>query len=83
MYRVLTINPGSTSTKLGRLTMKKTQSSCETLHHGSEELKPFKRIADQYALRRDTVLNALRRCRHYHRFVRRNRRQGRYPAPRQ
>mgnify|MGYP000973154801 CR=1 FL=1 len=59
MYRVLTINPGSTSTKIG-VYDEESPVFVQTLHHSSEELKPFKRIADQYALRRDTVLNALK-----------------------
>ena len=58
MYRVLTINPGSTSTKIG-VYDEENPVFVQTLHHSSEDLKPFKRIADQYALRRDTVLNAL------------------------
>jgi len=58
MYRVLTINPGSTSTKIG-VYDEETSIFDKTLYHSAEELKPFKRIADQYGLRRDAVLNAL------------------------
>lgn len=58
MYRVLTINPGSTSTKIG-VYDEEEPVFVKTLYHSADELKPFPRIADQYAFRRDTVLGAL------------------------
>jgi len=58
MYRVLTINPGSTSTKIG-VHDEENPIFVQTLHHGAEELRAFNHIADQYALRRDSVLNVL------------------------
>lgn len=58
MYRVLTINPGSTSTKIG-VYDEENPIFVQTLHHSAEELRSFKRIADQYVLRRDAILNAL------------------------
>jgi butyrate kinase len=58
MYRVLTVNPGSTSTKIG-LYDEETPVFVTTLRHDSTVLQQFKRIADQYAFRRDTVLEAL------------------------
>ena len=56
--RVLAINPGSTSTKIavyqddGELLRK-------SVEHRREELDAFARIADQYGLRRNTVLETL------------------------
>ena len=58
MYRVLTINPGSTSTKIG-VYDEEEPIFVRTLYHSADEIKQFPRIADQYAFRRDTVLNAL------------------------
>jgi butyrate kinase len=58
MFRVLTVNPGSTSTKIG-LYDEEQPVFVTTLRHDNTVLKQFKRIADQYAFRRDTVLEAL------------------------
>ncbi len=59
MFKILVINPGSTSTKLAiyedeREIMKKT------LRHSVEELKPFKRIVDQYEFRKKVILDFVR-----------------------
>lgn len=59
MYRILTINPGSTSTKIG-VYEEENPLFVKTIPHSAEELKRFERIADQYAMRRDTVLEALK-----------------------
>ncbi len=58
MYRVLAINPGSTSTKVA-VYDQETAILEQTLHHESEVLARYPRIADQYALRRDVVLSCL------------------------
>lgn len=58
MYRILTINPGSTSTKIG-VYDEEEPVFIKTLYHNADELAPFQRIADQYAFRRDVVVNAL------------------------
>jgi butyrate kinase len=60
MYRVLAINPGSTSTKLA-LYDGETSLFAQTIRHSSTELARYRRIADQYALRRDAVLALLDR----------------------
>jgi len=57
-YRILTINPGSTSTKVA-LYQDETPLFVEKLHHSPEELARFPHIADQYAFRRDAVLRFL------------------------
>lgn len=54
-WRILVINPGSTSTKLA--VFDNEQLTCsETLIHPAEQLAAFPGIADQYAFRRDAVL---------------------------
>ena len=54
-YRILVINPGSTSTKIGVfendvLLMEKT------IRHSSEEIGKFSSIIDQYEFRNETIL---------------------------
>ena len=58
MYRVLTINPGSTSTKVA-LYEDEHPLFVETIPHSAEEIAAFPHIADQYAFRRDAVLTLL------------------------
>lgn len=58
MYHVLTINPGSTSTKVA-LHEGERPLFVETVHHSAEEIAAFPHIADQYAFRRDAVLSLL------------------------
>ena len=59
-WRILVINPGSTSTKLA--VFDNEQSTCsETIVHPPEQLVAFPRIPDQYAFRRDAVLDFLQR----------------------
>ena len=78
MYRILVINPGSTSTKVAvydeapscppfrevrrdGASEDETILASETLRHSAAELASFPHIADQYAFRRDAVLDFLRR----------------------
>ena len=58
MYSILTINPGSTSTKVA-LYEDEHPLFVETIRHSAEEIAAFPRIADQYAFRRDAVLSLL------------------------
>jgi butyrate kinase len=58
MYRILTINPGSTSTKVA-LFEDERPLFVEAIYHSAEEIAAFPRIADQYAFRRDAVLSLL------------------------
>jgi butyrate kinase len=58
MYRVLIINPGSTSTKVA-LYEDEHPLFVETIHHSAGEIAVFAHIADQYAFRRDAVLSLL------------------------
>lgn len=58
LYRILVINPGSTSTKIGVfdndiLIMEKT------IRHSTSDLGEFPSIIEQYAFRKQTILEAL------------------------
>ncbi|MBN1327328.1 MAG: butyrate kinase [Candidatus Cloacimonetes bacterium] len=57
-YRVLAINPGSTSTKIAVYDDEKALFT-ETLRHTTEELSPFSGIIDQYEFRKDLVIKAM------------------------
>ena len=54
MQRILTINPGSTSTKIA-LFEDETPVFVETIHHSSQEIAAFEHIADQYEMRHETI----------------------------
>ncbi|WP_394336068.1 butyrate kinase [Bacillus safensis] len=57
-WRILTINPGSTSTKIG--VFHNERSIFETtLRHTDEELKQFPHIIDQFSFRKETILKTL------------------------
>jgi butyrate kinase len=58
IYRILVINPGSTSTKVA-LFENEIPLLQETLRYDTAELAPFAHIADQFAFRRDSVLHWL------------------------
>lgn len=58
MYKILAINPGSTSTKIAVFENSKALL-VKTLRHSSEELKSFKTIADQYEFRKKIILDEL------------------------
>ncbi|MDY7041566.1 MAG: butyrate kinase, partial [Chloroflexota bacterium] len=58
MYRVLTINPGSTSTKVA-VYDDESPLFVETVRHSSDELAAYPRIIDQHVLRREAVLRLL------------------------
>lgn len=53
-YRIFTINPGSTSTKIGLFEGENCLFS-ENVAHDAEKLKEFPTISDQKAYRRDTI----------------------------
>lgn len=58
MYKLLIINPGSTSTKIAVFNDEKPVFE-STLRHSGQELLQFERIIDQYAFRKTAVLAAL------------------------
>lgn len=56
--KLLAINPGSTSTKIGVYDDEKLVFE-ETLRHDVEELSKYSRIIDQYQFRKDIIVKAL------------------------
>ncbi len=58
MYRILTINPGSTSTKIGVFNDEELIFE-ETIRHTVEELAKFTRVCEQDGFRKEMVCNAL------------------------
>jgi len=57
-YRILTINPGSTSTKIA-VFEDEIQIFEETLRHDVDVIGKFKSIVDQYEFRKEIIINAL------------------------
>ena len=57
-YRVLVINPGSTSTKIG-IFNGGTLLMENTIRHSAEDIGQFPSIIDQYSFRKEVILNAL------------------------
>ncbi|MFV0521335.1 MAG: butyrate kinase [Mangrovibacterium sp.] len=58
MYRILAINPGSTSTKIAVYDQQKS-IFLKNIKHSNEELAPFSSIAEQYPFRRDVIFSEL------------------------
>lgn len=57
-FRLLVINPGSTSTKIGIFEDEEMMFE-QTLRHDVDELKEFKKIFDQYEFRKKIIVDAL------------------------
>lgn len=57
-YKILTINPGSTSTKIA-VFEDENQIFEETLRHDVDVIGKYKSIVDQYEFRKDIIINAL------------------------
>lgn len=57
-FRILVINPGSTSTKIAIFDNEKSIFE-ETLRHSAEELAPFEKVYDQYEFRKNIILETL------------------------
>ncbi|NLK93868.1 MAG: butyrate kinase [Clostridiales bacterium] len=58
-YKILIINPGSTSTKIGVYEDEKELFE-ETLRHPNEEIEKYATIFDQRQFRKDVILNVLK-----------------------
>lgn len=58
-FRILVINPGSTSTKVAVYADERPLAQV-TIRHRVEELKPFAQVVDQHEFRRQVVLDWLR-----------------------
>lgn len=56
---ILAINPGSTSTKIA-LYKGNSPLFLKTLRHTTEELKDFEKITDEFAFRKNIILNVLK-----------------------
>lgn len=57
-YRILAINPGSTSTKIAIYDNEKEVFET-TLRHSNAEIDAYERVADQYDFRKNVILTAL------------------------
>jgi len=60
-FKILTINPGSTSTKIAVFEDEKEILST-TLRHTAEELAPFPTVASQFQFRKNIILSELQRA---------------------
>lgn len=58
MFKILAINPGSTSTKIA-LYEDETCRFAETLSHSADELRPFTTVFSQYAWRQQAIKGVL------------------------
>jgi butyrate kinase len=58
VFRLLIINPGSTSTKIAIFDNEKPVMET-TLRHTNEELAPYKTVADQFEFRKNVILDTL------------------------
>lgn len=59
MYKLLIINPGSTSTKIA-VFHDKEQVFKKNIKHQTEEVSKFEKIADQFEFRKDVIINELK-----------------------
>lgn len=59
MYKILAINPGSTSTKIAVFNDRE-EIYIKTLRHSVEELSPYTSIIDQYEFRREIIISSLK-----------------------
>ncbi|MCM1121406.1 MAG: butyrate kinase [Eubacterium sp.] len=59
-YKILAVNPGSTSTKIAVYEDEKELFS-ETVVHDEEELKKYVKVTDEFEMRKSNILNSLER----------------------
>jgi butyrate kinase len=57
-FRILVINPGSTSTKIGIFDNERPVFE-KTIRHDADTIHQFESVIDQYSFRKDTILEAL------------------------
>lgn len=57
-YKILAVNPGSTSTKIAVYEDEQVVFT-ESVTHSDEELKQYERVADEFEMRRDRILGIL------------------------
>jgi butyrate kinase len=58
MYKILSINPGSTSTKIA-IYEDEQLLNLHTIRHSVEELSSFKKVFDQYEFRKNVIIKRL------------------------
>lgn len=58
-FKILAINPGSTSTKIALYEDEK-EIFCKTLDHPAEEIEKYNKVKDQFEMRKDVVLTFLK-----------------------
>ncbi len=58
-YKILTINPGSTSTKIAVFENEELVYE-KTLRHSSEEIGKYEKISDQFQFRKDVIQDSLK-----------------------
>jgi len=58
VFKILTINPGSTSTKIAVFDNEKEVFE-KTLRHSSEEIGKYDRISDQFEFRKQVIVDSL------------------------
>lgn len=58
-YKILAINPGSTSTKIALYENEK-EVFCKTLDHPAEEIEKYGKIQEQFEMRKEVVLSFLK-----------------------
>lgn len=58
MFKILSVNPGSTSTKFAWYEDEKLIYQ-HTIRHSADDLKPYKHVADQYEFRKNLILKCL------------------------
>jgi len=61
IHRILVINPGSTSTKIGVFRNEKSRF-LKSIVHSAEDLKAFQKISEQYNYRKKIILDELRKA---------------------
>ena len=65
LFKVLAINPGSTSTKIA-VYENEEEILEKTLRHSSEEIDKFEKIADQLDFRKDIIESVLKAVSYTH-----------------
>lgn len=58
-YKILAINPGSTSTKIA-LYENENEIFCKTLEHPVEQTEKYNKVQDQFEMRKEVVLSCLK-----------------------
>ena len=60
MYKILSVNPGSTSTKFA-VYEDETLICLHTIRHSADELRPYKTLFDQFEFRKNLMLDYLKK----------------------